>query len=138
MNDHIKICDGTSIKHVFKGGVYEPKANIKQRLCWKVLASPLAIMIFYIPHLAVYDMEVPFPVVTVQPAAKWAKMCTDVHGNQVKRKLKLNSRHQLLSYSMTTNIPGFEGEEIFKCKGDTDEDIKNFVPFNHGTFVAIE
>ena len=29
---------------------------------------------------------------------------------------------------MATSVPGFEGEEIFKCReDDTDEDIKNFV-----------
>ena len=34
---------------------------------------------------------------------------------------------------MATNVRGFEGEEIFKCReGDTDEDIKKFgrVVFN--------
>ena len=29
---------------------------------------------------------------------------------------------------MSTNFPGFEDQEIFKCKeGDTDEDIKTLV-----------
>ena len=47
---------------------------------------------------------------------------------EVKRKLKLNSTHQLLSYSMAANVPGFEGEKIFKCReGDSEEDIENLV-----------
>ena len=34
---------------------------------------------------------------------------------------------------MATNVPGFEGDEIFKCReGDSDDDIKNLVK----TFVA--
>ena len=30
LTDHVKICSGGVIKHVWKGGVYEPKKNIKQ------------------------------------------------------------------------------------------------------------
>ena len=55
-------------------------------------------------------------------------MCADVNnGNQVERKLKLKSTHELLSYSLSTNVLGFE-EDIFKCReGDTNEDIKKIV-----------
>ena len=82
---------------------------------------------FLFPHLVVYDTEVSLPLATVEPAAKRAKIRTDVHGNQVERKLKLKWTHELSSYSMATNVLGFEGEEIFKCReGDTENGIKKF------------
>ena len=48
-------------------------------------------------------------------------MCADVNGNQIEQKLKLKSIHKLLSCSMSTNIQGFEEEDIFKySEDDTD------------------
>ena len=38
---------------------------------------------------------------------------------------------------MVTNVAGFEGEEIFKCKGDTNNDIKNLVESFVAKFTSI-
>ena len=54
-------------------------------------------------------------------------MCADITAVQVERKLKLKSNHELLSYSMCTNVPGVN-QEFFPCRqGDSDEDIKELV-----------
>ena len=52
---HIKTCDRTLIKHVWKGGVYEPKMNIKKRLEGFGIDTSKHNCLF--PFLAVYDKE---------------------------------------------------------------------------------
>ena len=88
--------------------MYEPKSNIKKRL--ENFGIDTGTHDFLSPHLVVYDTEASLPPTTVEPVAKWAKMCTDVHGYQVKWKLK--STQELLSYLMATNAQGFKEEEM--------------------------
>ena len=63
----------------------------------------------------------------VQPVAKRAKFCTDVNEVSVERVLKFSTTHQLLSFSLATNVPGVPGE-YFACRqGDTDSEVKALV-----------
>ena len=58
-------------------------------------------------------------------------MCDDVNGQSVARASKFTSTHQLLSYSLATNVPGAE-REYFACRqGDSERAVndlaENFV-----------
>ena len=93
LNDHIKTCDGTLVKHVWKGVVYKLKSSIKK--CLDSFGIDTSKRDFLFPHLVAYDMEASLPPATTVPAAKWEKMCTDIHGNQVEQKLKLKSTYNV-------------------------------------------
>ena len=80
---------------MFKGSVYNPKADIKQSIESFGIATGTHDFIF--PYLAVYDTEASLSPVVVQPTAKRVKMYVDVDGVQVEHSLKLTSTHQLLS-----------------------------------------
>ena len=72
-----------------------------------------------------YDTEVSLLVSDVQPAAKHAKMCNDLNGNPVERRLKFSTVHQLLSYSLCTNVPGYDNE-FFAChEGDSETNVND-------------
>ena len=74
-----------------------------------------------------YDTEASLPVSDVQPAAKHAKMCDDLNGNLIERRLKFSTIDQLPSYSFCTNVPGC-ADEFFACReGDSETDVKNLV-----------
>ena len=54
-------------------------------------------------------------------------MCNDLNGNPVERRLKFSSTHQLLSYSLCTNVPGCD-TEFFACReSDSETDVKKLV-----------
>ena len=79
---------------------------------------------FLYPFLALYDTESCLPDSMMQPAAKPPKLCYDISGVPVEQKLKFKSTHELLSYSMCTNVPSVESE-IFECRReDSEEAIK--------------
>ena len=61
---------------------------------------------FLFPHLAVYDTAASLPAMTIQPALKKWKTCPDANGDLVECKLHFNTSHELLSYSLATNVPG--------------------------------
>ena len=48
-----KICDGNLVTRVWKGGVYNPKMNIKKR--FEALGFDTSKHNFLSPYLAVYD-----------------------------------------------------------------------------------
>ena len=52
LNKHIKIYDGTSINHIWKGGEYEPKMSIQKRL--EAFGIDTSNHTFLFPYLAVY------------------------------------------------------------------------------------
>ena len=60
---------------------------------------------FLFTYLTVYDTEASLPISDVQPAAKHVKMCDELDGNPVERRLKISTVHRLLSYSISTNVP---------------------------------
>ena len=64
----MKICVGKLIKHVWRGGVYSPKMNIKKRL--EALGLDTSAHNFLFLHLAVYNNEAVLAVATMKPAAK--------------------------------------------------------------------
>ena len=80
--------------------------NIKQSLA--AFGIDVSKYEFLFPYLAVYDTEASLSDATLQPAVKRAKTCNDVNGVQVERKLKFTSTHQLLSFSLCTNVIGCE------------------------------
>ena len=125
LDQHVKICSGGVIKHVWKGGVYEPKKNIKQQLV--EFGINVSNHDFLFPYLAVFDTEASLPGSDYQPAAKRVKSCIGLDGNLVERRLKFTTVHRLLSYSIATNVPGCTSK-IFECRqDDTEDDIKNLV-----------
>ena len=92
LDKHVKTCNGSEIKHVWSGGVFEPKKNIKQSLA--DFGFDTSNHNFLFPYLAAYDTEASLPVATIQPAAKRTKMCADLNAVQVERVLKFLSTHQ--------------------------------------------
>ena len=60
--------------------------------------------IFIFPHLIVFDTEASLPECADQPTTKRWKICPDENSNPVERKLHFNMEHELLSYSMATNV----------------------------------
>ena len=54
-------------------------------------------------------------------------MCAVVNGNIVEWKLRFKTTHELLNFSMCTNIPGCDSK-IFECReDDSDEAINKLV-----------
>ena len=78
----MKICDGILIKHVGKGGMSEPKSDIKKRS--ESFGIDTSIHKFLFLDLVVFGTEASLTLAIAEPAAKQAKMCTDDHGNQVE------------------------------------------------------
>ena len=89
LNDHVKICNGGEVKHIWTGGVYEPKQSIKQSLTECGIDVPKHDFIF--PHLVVFHTESSLLIAIFQPEAKHVKMCSDISGQTVTRTLKFAS-----------------------------------------------
>ena len=92
LDQHVKICNGGEIKHVWKGGIYNPKKSIKQRLA--EYGFDVTKHSFLFPYLAVYDTEASLPTAETQPVAKCIKTCNDLDGVCVERRLTFSSEHQ--------------------------------------------
>ena len=137
LDDHVKTCNGGEIKHAWKAGVYNLPKNIKQRRA--EYGFDVTKHSFLFPYLAVYDTEASLPTAEIQPAAKRIKTCNDIDGKTVERRLKFLTVHRLLSYSISTNMPGCDNE-IFMCReGDSETDIKDLVKkFVNHQLVIIE
>ena len=68
---------------------------------------------------------------------KRPKLCRDINDQVVSRTLKFSITHQLLSYSLATNVPGC-APEFFACReGDTETDVKDLVDKFVGQLLAI-
>ena len=106
----IKIYDGTLVKNVWKGEVYKPKMNIKNRL--EGFGIDTRKHTFLFPYLAIYNIEASLQAATMEIATKQAKICADVNGVQVECELKLKATHELLSYSTCTNVLLVEQESF--------------------------
>ena len=64
-------------------------------------------------------------------------MCDDLNENPIECVLKFSTTHQLLSYSLATNVPGC-ALEFFACReGDTETDVKDLVDKFIGKLLAI-
>ena len=117
MNDHVKICNCDEIKHIWSGGVYEPPKNIKRSLA--AFGIDVSKHDFLFPYLVVFDTKESLPETILQPTAKRVKTCNNVNGLPVECVLKFTSTHQLLSFSLCTNVPGCETDFVACREGDT-------------------
>ena len=112
---HEKTCEA-NVKHRFPGGGYQLPKTIFEKL------AELGIVVdeqdrFY-PYRATFDFECFFkrvPINLQRPGSK----------------LNWESRHEILSCSVASNVPGHEEERCFVTDGDSGELVKRLVEYLH-------
>ncbi|RLJ22871.1 hypothetical protein DJ031_00075, partial [bacterium endosymbiont of Escarpia laminata] len=100
---HEATCEG-GVRHVFPGGVYRPTPSVFQQLDDEGICVPDHLR--YYPYKATFDFECYFDdsdLPADSPKCRWI------------------ARHELLSVSIASNVPGHEAAQCFVTTGDSND-----------------